>query len=80
MGNLRPEARENIIRKKAHELWEQKGRRPGHALDDWLEAEKIIDAEQKVRRSVDPVEDREVPIVILDSDTTSRFRSGSKRV
>ena len=29
-------------RLKAHELYEQRGREEGHALEDWLKAEAII--------------------------------------
>ena len=32
----------DMIRKKAYELYEKRGRKPGHAADDWLEAERII--------------------------------------
>lgn len=31
-----------LIQKKAYELWEKRGRKPGHAMDDWLEAERIV--------------------------------------
>jgi len=31
-----------LITKKAYELYEKRGRKPGHAMDDWLEAERII--------------------------------------
>lgn len=30
------------IRKKAYELYEKRGRKTGHAMDDWLEAERIV--------------------------------------
>lgn len=30
------------IAKKAHELWEQHGRREGHDLEDWFGAEAIV--------------------------------------
>ncbi|MBA5866896.1 MAG: DUF2934 domain-containing protein [Nitrospira sp. CR1.3] len=30
------------ISSKAYELWEQRGRREGDALRDWLEAEEIV--------------------------------------
>jgi len=30
------------IAKKAYELYEQRGRQEGRALDDWLEAEAIV--------------------------------------
>lgn len=31
-----------LIEKKAYELYEKRGRQGGHAIDDWLEAERII--------------------------------------
>jgi len=31
-----------MIRKKAYELYEKRGKKPGHSLDDWLEAERIV--------------------------------------
>lgn len=37
-----PEGMWERIRSKAHELWEQRGRRTGQALQDWLEAEAIV--------------------------------------
>lgn len=30
------------IRKKAYELYEKRGRKSGRAMDDWLEAERIV--------------------------------------
>ena len=30
------------IRKIAKDLYEKRGRQPGHAMDDWLQAEKIV--------------------------------------
>lgn len=33
------------IRKKAQELYEKSGRRPGRDMDNWLEAEKMIRSE-----------------------------------
>ena len=37
-----PEGMWERIRSKAHELWEQRGRREGYALEDWLEAETSV--------------------------------------
>ncbi len=34
--------REETIAARAHELWEQRGRKEGHALEDWLAAESQI--------------------------------------
>ena len=32
----------NLISRRAYELWEQRGRRDGNALQDWLEAERMV--------------------------------------
>ncbi len=31
-----------LIAKKAYELFEKRGRKAGHSLNDWLEAERIV--------------------------------------
>jgi hypothetical protein len=31
-----------LIAKKSYELYEKRGRKPGHAMQDWLEAERIV--------------------------------------
>ena len=31
-----------LIEKKAYELYDKRGRKAGHSIDDWLEAERII--------------------------------------
>lgn len=31
-----------MIRKKAYELYEKRGKKPGRPMDDWLEAERIV--------------------------------------
>jgi hypothetical protein len=33
------------IRQKAHQLAEERGFEPGAELDDWLQAEQLVDAE-----------------------------------
>ena len=33
------------VEKKAYELYEQRGRQDGRDWDDWLEAEKLVEAE-----------------------------------
>lgn len=33
------------IEKKAYELYERRGRLDGHDLDDWFEAQKIVETE-----------------------------------
>ncbi len=35
-------AREEVIRRKAYEIYEVRGKTDGHALDDWLEAEELV--------------------------------------
>lgn len=50
-GNVRDEASERsnsadgaveLIRAQAYRLFELRGQQPGHALDDWLQAEREI--------------------------------------
>ena len=31
-----------LVAKKAYELYEKRGKKAGHSIDDWLEAERII--------------------------------------
>ena len=31
-----------LVGKKAYELYEKRGRKPGHSFNDWLEAERIV--------------------------------------
>ena len=31
-----------LVEKKSYELYEKRGRKSGHSMDDWLEAERII--------------------------------------
>lgn len=37
-----PDGMWDRISRKAHELWEQRGRQEGNALRDWLDAEEIV--------------------------------------
>jgi len=32
----------DMIRKKAYELYAKRGKKPGHDMDNWLEAERIV--------------------------------------
>jgi hypothetical protein len=31
-----------MVQKKAYELYVKRGKRAGHAIDDWLEAERLV--------------------------------------
>ena len=31
-----------LIEKKAYELWDKRGRKPGYSQADWLEAERLV--------------------------------------
>lgn len=31
-----------MVQKRAYELYEKRGKRAGHAIDDWLEAERLV--------------------------------------
>lgn len=35
---------QKLVEKKAYELWEKRGRKDGFAVNDWLEAERIVKA------------------------------------
>ncbi len=41
---------EERLRRRAYELYEQRGREDGFALDDWLQAEREILGAQKQRK------------------------------
>lgn len=41
-GKLSKDQVEERIRIRAYEIYEQRGRREGHALDDWLEAQAEV--------------------------------------
>jgi hypothetical protein len=36
-------ARDEEIRRRAYEIYLQRGKQPGHELDDWLQAEREIE-------------------------------------
>jgi hypothetical protein len=39
-------SREKLVRLKAYELYEQRGKTDGHAVDDWVEAESKLDGRE----------------------------------
>lgn len=39
----------NLIRKKAQEFYEKSGRKPGRDLENWLQAEKAVKTQFKIR-------------------------------
>lgn len=41
-SGLTVENRPEFIRKRAYQLFEMRGRQPGHELDDWLQSEREI--------------------------------------
>lgn len=43
------------IAEKAHELYEKGGRRHGHDLEDWLEAEQLVLSEKKGEKKLSSV-------------------------
>ncbi|MFH1855950.1 MAG: DUF2934 domain-containing protein [Candidatus Omnitrophota bacterium] len=42
------EERQEMIKKRAQEIFTKRGNRPGDAMSDWLKAERIVDEEIKV--------------------------------
>lgn len=47
MMTVTPDQMSEMIRKKAYELYEKRGRKCGGSLSDWLEAERIVKASLK---------------------------------
>jgi hypothetical protein len=43
------------IRRRAYELYEQRGREDGHDVDDWFEAEREIKVAELQHESVEPM-------------------------
>jgi hypothetical protein len=44
-GAVRTASRKDLssmVQKKAYELYAKRGKRPGHEMDDWLEAERLV--------------------------------------
>jgi Protein of unknown function (DUF2934) len=46
--------RQEKIRRRAHEIWEEKGKPEGSELDFWLQAEKEISADSESAPEVPP--------------------------
>jgi hypothetical protein len=49
---------QHMIRELAHRLWEARGRRDGHELDDWLDAERQVKAFEGAAPLPDVTRDR----------------------
>jgi Protein of unknown function (DUF2934) len=47
------ESRMNRIARRAHEIYEARGGQDGKALDDWLQAEREVDAEMESSRGAE---------------------------
>ena len=47
------ESRMNKIGRRAHEIYEARGGEHGKAMEDWLQAEREVDAELEVPRTED---------------------------
>jgi Protein of unknown function (DUF2934) len=50
---LSHESRMNRIARRAHEIYEARGGQDGKALDDWLQAEREVDAEMESSRGAE---------------------------
>jgi hypothetical protein len=53
VGDKTSESRMNRIARRAHEIYEARGGEHGKALEDWLQAERQIDAESIDERNTD---------------------------
>jgi len=50
-ADRQPELLQERIQKRAYELYEARGATPGHALEDWTEAEAEILRKQEIHRA-----------------------------
>jgi hypothetical protein len=67
---------ERAIRELAYRLWEARGRRQGHAIEDWLDAERQIRSQrpdpvaeatrERPRKRAKPVPPAKAPTVPID--------------
>jgi hypothetical protein len=81
MGNLNPEVRRDKITQKAFELYQKRGCEPGHELDDWLEAERLVDREtQSTSRTTTTTATPTQQPAPRSVPTPTPIRSGSSKV
>jgi hypothetical protein len=53
MESPHSEALQEEIRQRAHQLYEERGREPGYAEQDWLRAEAEVLARRRFRRKAE---------------------------
>ena len=58
MAILTSSARQELIQNKAYELFLERGSKPGHEVEDWLAAEKIVDRELREAQRAQPSGER----------------------
>lgn len=51
IGSQNPEGRRELIQKKAYELYVQRGKTPGREVEDWLNAEKLVEREMQGQKA-----------------------------
>jgi hypothetical protein len=76
--------RNELVKNKAYELYLQRGKAPGHEMEDWLAAEKIVDRELQekggLHRSTELSQDSPRPSSQpLRSPTPPKMATGFKR-
>ena len=76
----------DLIRKKAYELYLQRGCQPGKALEDWIVAERLVDKDlnaatpSKAAAPAPKIEAKPTPVTAGSARSSSRTSSGSARV
>jgi hypothetical protein len=76
-----PEGRIERIRKKAYELYLQRGKAPGHEMEDWIQAEKLVDSELNRERKAPRTEASKPPAppAVTPIRSTSKVSGSYKR-
>jgi hypothetical protein len=80
MGSINPESRRELITKKAYELFMKRGGKPGHEMDDWLTAEKLVDRELQEKSRSAPTPSAATRPVPTPVGSAASKMSGYKRV
>jgi len=82
MGNtyVSPEARKELVTKKAFELYVKRGSKAGHELDDWLEAERLVDKDLKEKTQTTTSAKTEPAPVARPSSAPTPIRNTTSKV
>jgi Protein of unknown function (DUF2934) len=76
------ETRQEMIRKKAYEIYVQRGKAPGREQEDWIQAERAVDREIQAKASTGTsyTVDSPTPAAPIRTSTTPKVGTFKSRV